>query len=182
MPTVLRDEDQVARAQSPSSRTLRFEHRQFCFAGEDVEQFDRLVQFPRRSPREACNPARAAVKLECADRAWRFFVRIGKINAYYLLYGLRAQIVDHHVWFLLCRRWYLLIEKTTVAGKKLRSCVPKTLRVHESSFAVRPGENDHQPVGITNLYLLVLGLTCVSLPVATRRPRGHCRNFEILGN
>jgi hypothetical protein len=22
--------------------------------------------------------------------------------------------VDHHVWFLLCRRWYLLIEKTAV--------------------------------------------------------------------
>jgi hypothetical protein len=37
---------------------------------------------------------------------------------------------------------------TLIASQKL--CV-------STSFAVRPGENDHKPVGITNPYLLVLG-------------------------
>jgi hypothetical protein len=73
-----------------------------------------------------------------------------QVSAYHSLHGLRAQIVEHPVWFLLCRRRHLLIEKIAVAEKSYAHRVPKTLRVHELSFAVRPGENDHKPVGITN--------------------------------
>jgi hypothetical protein len=92
-----------------------------------VEQFIRLVQFQGRSPRKACNATRAAVELECTDRAWRFFARIGKINAYHPLHGLWAQIMDHHVWFLLCRTWHLLVEKTAV---KEKSYAPRIQKPH----------------------------------------------------
>jgi hypothetical protein len=73
-----------------------------------------------------------------------------QVSAYHSLHGLRAQIVEHPVWFLLCRRRHLLIEKIAVAGEKLRSSRPKNFACPRVKFRRPPGENDHKPVGITN--------------------------------
>jgi hypothetical protein len=149
MPTALRDEDRVTRAQATSCRTLRFEH------GDSVSPTRTWSSSSALCSSQGGRPEKLVTRtcsrgIECADRAWRFFARIGRSarTIRFTACGLKSWTIPSGS--SSAEGGTCLSIKSPWREKSYAHRVPKTLRVHELSFAVRPGENDHKPVGITN--------------------------------
>jgi hypothetical protein len=140
MPTTLRDEDHVTRAQATvvapcgsstvdsvsPARTWSSSSALWSSQGGRPEK----LVIPHMQPWNRMCRSRLAV----LRSHWQ-------VSAYHSLHGLRAQIVDHPVWFLLCRRRHLLIDKIAVAGEKLRSSRPKNFACPRVKFR-RPARRE----------------------------------------